>query len=119
MLLNGGISIIGAGRVGSALAVALARAGYSLGAVVSRSAKSAEEVVRLAGQGSASDDVSKVCGVIFSSRCIVFTRAYCARSPSLLLFHSHLHARAHSLTHSFIHSLTLAHPRLHERAHTH
>src|SRR5688572_29106151 len=43
------VSIVGSGRLGSALAVALAAAGYSLDAVVARRSTSARRTAKLAG----------------------------------------------------------------------
>lgn len=49
------ISIIGCGRVGTALAVFLSRAGFSLAGVASRSLASAQNTARLAGTGRVFD----------------------------------------------------------------
>lgn len=50
-----GISIIGCGRVGTALAVFLARAGYQIAGLASKSPVSAQNAARLAGTGQVFD----------------------------------------------------------------
>ncbi|MCP4116664.1 MAG: DUF2520 domain-containing protein [Desulfobacteraceae bacterium] len=62
------ISIIGCGRVGTALAVFLARAGFPLAGVASRSLASARNTARLAGAGQVFDtptDAAKNGNVLF------------------------------------------------------
>eukprot|EP00123_Amoebidium_parasiticum_P009607 comp19589_c0_seq1/m.23046 comp19589_c0_seq1/g.23046 ORF comp19589_c0_seq1/g.23046 comp19589_c0_seq1/m.23046 type:complete len:293 (-) comp19589_c0_seq1:423-1301(-) len=54
------VSVLGAGRVGSTLAVALARRGYALRQVISRQRKVAEGVVAMAGAGRACDDYRQI-----------------------------------------------------------
>jgi predicted short-subunit dehydrogenase-like oxidoreductase (DUF2520 family) len=57
-----GISIIGAGRLGTSLGHALARKGYDLRALSCRTARSARESARIAGSGRAATDVVRAAG---------------------------------------------------------
>jgi len=62
------VSIIGAGRLGTSLARALARKGYAIGALCCRTPKSARESVRIAGSGKAFTDPGRAAaagGILF------------------------------------------------------
>jgi len=62
------ISIIGAGRLGTTLAHALARKGYAIGALCCRTARSARESARIAGAGKATTDPVRAAaagGILF------------------------------------------------------
>jgi predicted short-subunit dehydrogenase-like oxidoreductase (DUF2520 family) len=65
---NLSIGIIGAGTVGTALAIRLSRKGYSVNAVTSRSPSSAHRLVQMCGSGQAYPDLQSVAdnaGFIF------------------------------------------------------
>ena len=58
------VSIIGPGKVGTALAILLHRAGFSIGDIVGRSADAARRAVRIIGAGAPAERLTAAAGFV-------------------------------------------------------